>query len=208
MENQDKYIKLLWLLDTQQFLVLDDILSNLIIADLISLAATCETLKDYILNNRRIRNLRLSKIFNLDIFPRFITTQDVDAVYNVFPDTEVLKLNLHFARDNILDASLKFMKLRKFCFYLNEDDYNTNIHKSGIDSLTIRCVFSDSDNDTLFRLLDQFSYLKSFSLYNGYLSMDTISLIKEKQLRELKLDNTQIEFMNRGWLIQTMFFQR
>lgn len=141
-----------YLIDSGLTNVLKKIIQNLTTTEQIFLAATCKNIKTYIHTLPTQICIQRFKSFNLDTFPRFITNNEVDALYTVHPQLETLRLDLNFARDHFLDSVHKFKHLRKLCLYLNEDDYNYNVMQLRIESLTVRNTYEESNFDPLHNL--------------------------------------------------------
>lgn len=191
---------IIYLIDCGMTQTLKKIIENLSTTDQICLAATCRNIKNYIQSSPALTNIQRYKSFNLDTFPRFITDNEVDALYTVCPYLENLKLDLNFAKDHFLDSLQKFKNLKKLTCYLNEDDYNYNINQLSIRKLTIRHTFDDTTFDPLYNLLEQFSRFEAISIYNGIISPHTLRILEQQKPSELKLESVTIK-ERKCWLV-------
>lgn len=199
MENNVSF-DINYLVDCGLTNVLQRIIKNLTTTEQICLAATCKNIRNYIQTLPNQMSIQEHKAFNLDIFPRFITTKEINTLYTVHPYLETLKLDFSFAKDHLLDSLQKFKGLRKICFYLSEDDYNYNAGQLRVKSLTIRHTFEWSLFDPLYNLLEQFSSFESISIYKGFLSLPTLQILGSQHLVELKIQDVII-MKSQCWIL-------
>lgn len=199
MDNEIPF-DLIYLIDCGLTQTLKKIIENLSTTDQICLAATCRNIKAYVQSSPALINIQRYKSFNLDTFPRHITSNEVDALFTVCPYLENLKLDLNFAKDHFLDSLHKFKNLRKLTFYLSEDDYNYNVNRLSIKKLTVRHTFDNTSFDPLYNLLEQFSHFEAVSIYNGIISPQTLRILENQKPKELKLQNLTIN-ERKCWLV-------
>lgn len=170
------------------------IMAYLLPSDAINFASTNKTIRYYsLIESRTLINIQEFGQFNMDLFPEYISTQEVDAVHRVFPYLRKLKINMTFAKDHFLDDISKFENLQKLSVWLDDFDVNYNLNGAPIRAVTCRMEYFTSNRDALYSLLWQIKRTKILSLYNGQISLQTMLLIETRELTTLKICNSIID---------------
>lgn len=183
------------IIDRQMFHIMDIIFKNLNLIDSIHLASTNSKLKNAAYESSdKIKSIAQRNCFNLDLFPGLITKDQIEIIYQVFPNLEKFKVDMRFVKTNFFKHMKKFENLRKLSIYLQdfEDDppYSTILN---ISSLTLRQQYYTLHNDAIYDILKNTENLRQLAIYEGKLSLKTIKLLNQLKLNKLKLHNTTIE---------------
>lgn len=103
-----------------------------------ALAHVNKKLKSYLIYHPKILRLKQSTNFNFNSFPNRIRKNEIDTLYNIFPNVESIHIMLSDAEDNFFDELSKFKSLKYINMILPKEKHNKNQYKLKITKLKIQ----------------------------------------------------------------------
>lgn len=177
------------------------IMKNLSLVNSIYLASTNQNIKSHaIRENKDLQRINETGFIDLNIFPNPITKEQIQTIHRVFPDLWKIEANLADVQDEFLDNLRVFKKLRKIIIVINENDHNYNVNPLPVKDVTCRAQFYNSNTDCIYTLLRQIANFKKISIYRGFLSIRTITLLETRNIEELEIHNSIIK--NGSYLVR------
>lgn len=175
----------------------EQILNDLPLKDKIRLASTNTTIRELCLfYSRELREINEQGHIDLAIFPDLVTHDDIESLYNTFPDLTKIVTALSHVDDHFLDNLRIFKSLQKLSIYVKGDDINYNRHGLNLPQITIKGKYLDMTTNAIHSLLWQVRGTKKISIYGGHIDHRTIALLSTRNLKILKIQNTVISPTN------------